>query len=201
MPGKKPDAKPRFFRTAREFGAWLRENQEKASELWVGFHKKGTGRPSITWPESVDEALCVGWIDGLRKRLDDESYMIRFTPRRPGSVWSSVNIGRVEALRREKRMTAKGLKAFEARREYRSGIYSYEQRTAEIPEPYAAALRRNVPARQFFDAQPPSYRKAASWWIVSAKREETRTKRLQKLIAHSAKGERLPQYVALNRRR
>jgi len=185
----------KFFPTPGQFGAWLSRNHDKASELWVGFRRKATGRPSITWPESVDEALCFGWIDGLRKSIDESSYRIRFTPRKPTSTWSSINIRRARALIEEGRMRPAGLKAFEARRENRSGIYAYEQRTAEIPEPYAGALRKNAKARKFFEAQPPSYRKQASWWIVSAKREDTRQKRLEKLIAHSAKGEKLPQYV------
>ena len=189
----------KFFRTAAELRSWFRKHHSDASELWVGFRRKSTGLPSITWPESVDEALCVGWIDGLRKGIDETSYRIRFTPRKPSSIWSSINIGRARQLIEEGRMRPDGLKAFQARRENRSGIYAYEQRTAELPEQYARALRRNGSARRFFDSQPASYRKQAMWWVVSAKREETRRKRLEKLIAHSAKGERLPQYVALKR--
>ena len=160
-------------------------------ELWIGFYKKNSGKPSITWPESVDEALCVGWIDGIRKSIDEESYMIRFTPRRRGSIWSAVNIKRVEVLTNEKRMRPAGLAAFAARRENKSGIYSYEQRSEQLPEPYASRLRRNQKAWKFFQAQPPSYRKTIAWWVVSAKQEKTRQKRLQKLIAESASGRRL----------
>ena len=184
---------PTFFPAPPEFRRWLEANHHTAAELWVGFHKKGSGRPSITWPESVDEAICFGWIDGVRKRLDDDSYTIRFSPRRPGSVWSSVNIKRAEALAAEGRLRPAGIKAFEARRENRSGIYSYEQRSADLPEPYAAILRRNEPAWEFFQAQPPSRRKAIFWWIVSAKQEKTRLKRMEKLIAFSARGEALPE--------
>lgn len=192
---------PTFFATPSAFRAWLREHHGAAAELWVGFRKKKTGLPSITWPESVDEALCFGWIDGLRKSIDESSYRIRFTPRKPTSIWSSINIRRAQQLIEEGRMRPAGLKAFEARTENRSGIYAYEQRTAEIPAPYAGALRRNAAARRFFDAQPPSYRKQAMWWVVSARREETRMKRLAALVAHSAKGERLPQYETRTTRR
>ena len=134
------------------FAAIMRTEQE----LWIGFYKKNSGKPSITWPESVDEALCVGWIDGIRKSIDAESYMIRFTPRRRGSIWSAVNIKRVEVLTNEKRMQPPGLAAFAARRENKSGIYSYEQRGEHLPEPYAGLLRRNKKAWEFFEAQPPS---------------------------------------------
>src|SRR5438552_1183096 len=150
---------PKFFRTPSSFRAWLEKNHEAATQVWVGFYKKDSGKPSITWPESVDEALCFGWIDGIRKRVDEISYKIRFTPRRRGSIWSAINIKRAQALTREKRMRPAGTKAFEARREYKSGIYSYEQRTAELPEPYASALNKNKSAWRFFKTQPPSYRK------------------------------------------
>ena len=183
--------KPRFFKSPSDFRKWLAANHAKATELWVGFYKKGSGRPSISWPESVDEALCVGWIDGIRKSLDGESYMIRFSPRKPGSVWSAVNMRNVERLIREKRMTQVGLKAYEARKENRSGIYSYEQRSPELVEPYLGRLKRNKAAWDFFHAQPPSYRKVMNWWIVSAKKEETRVKRLGQLIEVSKQGKRM----------
>ena len=183
--------KPRFFKSPSAFRKWLAANHAKAKELWVGFHKKDSGKPSITWPESVDEALCFGWIDGVRKRIDAESYMIRFSPRKPSSIWSVVNIRNAEKLIREKRMQPAGLKAYEARKDYRSGIYSYEQRSAELVEPYAGKLRRNKAAWKFFQAQPPYYRKMINWWIVSAKQEETRLKRLEKLIELSANGQRV----------
>lgn len=182
---------PRFFPTSSAFRKWLAANHAKSSELWVGFYKKGSGKPSITWPESVAEALCFGWIDGIRKKIDDECYVIRFTPRKPTSIWSAVNIRNAEKLIKEKRMYAAGLKAYEQRKEYRSGIYSYEQRSAELVEPYASKLKRNKAAWKFFQAQPPSYRKMMNWFIVSAKQEETRLKRLGKLIEASAKGQRL----------
>lgn len=185
----------KFFKTPAEFRAWLEKHHATERELWVGYYKKGSGRQSITWPESVDEALCYGWIDGIRKSVDEESYANRFTPRRPRSIWSAVNIGRVEELTREGRMRPEGLKAFEARTENRSAIYAYEQRGPELPEPYAKKLRRDKAAWKFFQAQTASYRKLASWWVASAKKEETRLKRLEKLIEDSAAGRTLPQFT------
>jgi uncharacterized protein YdeI (YjbR/CyaY-like superfamily) len=145
----------------------------------------------MTWQESVDEALCVGWIDGIRKRIDEDRYTIRFTPRRKASIWSATNIRRVQVLRNEKRMQPAGLKAFALRIENKSAIYSYEQRSESLPRVYAAEMRANPAAWKHFSNQPPSYRKMAVWWIVSAKQEETRQKRLAKLIAASARGVRL----------
>ncbi len=181
----------KFFKTPSAFGKWLGANHAKSKELWVGFYKKNSGKSSITWPQSVDEALCFGWIDGIRKRIDETSYMIRFTPRKTSSVWSSVNIRNAEKLIKEKRMQPAGLQAFAARKEYRSGIYSYEQRSPELEDKYARKLKRNRAAWKFFQAQPPSYRKMMNWYIVSAKQEETRLKRLDKLIEASAQGRRL----------
>jgi len=157
----------------------------------LGFTKKDSGKPSITWPESVDQALCFGWIDGIRKRIDEISYQIRFTPRRRGSIWSAINIKRANELVEQRRMRSAGLKAFAARIENKSGIYSYEQRSTELIEPYAKLLKKNKAASEFFEKQPPSYRKMIGWWIVSAKKEETRMARLAKLISESGKGERL----------
>ena len=184
--------KPTFFQTPAEFREWLEEHHATTGELWVGYYKTDSGKPSITWPESVDEALCFGWIDGVRKSIDDVSYKIRFSPRRPRSIWSSVNIKRARALIQEGLVRPAGLEAYRARRENRSGVYSYEQRRAELEAPYDRHLRKNKAAWEFFQAQPPSYRKAVSWWIVCAKREETRLKRLRELMACSARGERLP---------
>jgi uncharacterized protein YdeI (YjbR/CyaY-like superfamily) len=188
-----PTMKPLFFATARDLRTWFQEHCSRASVLWIGYYKKKSGKPGITWSESVDEALCVGWIDGLRKRIDDQSYMIRFTPRRRGSIWSAVNIRRVEALTKEGRIQPSGLAAFAARRENKSGIYSYEQRSERLPEPYAGFVRRNRKAWAYFQAQSLSYRRTANWWILSAKKEVTRRKRLAQLIADSARGRRLRQ--------
>ena len=192
--------KPKFFKSPSDFRKWLAVHHANAKELLVGFYKKGTGKQSITWPESVDEALCFGWIDGIRRRIDDDSYSIRFTPRKASSTWSAVNIGRVNELIREGRMAPAGEKAFAARKENRSGIYSYEQRSAELIEPYAGKLRRNKAALKFFASQPPSYRKAANWWVISAKQEETRLRRLEKLISLSAAGQTIPQFTRLQKR-
>jgi uncharacterized protein YdeI (YjbR/CyaY-like superfamily) len=186
---------PKFFKSPSDFRRWLASHHATATELLVGFYKRDTGKPSITWPESVDEALCFGWIDGIRRRIDEDSYSIRFTPRKTSSTWSAVNIGRAQELISEGRMTSEGEKAFTARKENRSGIYSYEQRSAELVEPYASALRRNKGALKFFSSQPPSYRKAANWWVVSAKKEETRLKRLEQLIKISAAGQTIPQFT------
>ena len=185
--------KPKFFRTPADFRTWLEKNHATATELWVGFYKKDSGEPSITWSESVDQALCFGWIDGIRKRVDEISYQIRFTPRRRGSIWSAINIKRAKELVRQKQMRPTGLKAFAARIENKSGIYSYEQRSTELSEPYAKLLKKNKAAWNFFEKQPPSYRKMIGWWIISAKKEETRMARLAKLISESAKGKRLLQ--------
>ena len=182
---------PRFFPTPSAFRRWLNVNHGKAKELLVGFYKKSSGKPSITWPESVDEALCLGWIDGVRKSLDDEAYTIRFSPRKPSSIWSAVNIRNMERLIKENRVKPAGMKAFAARKENRSGIYSYEQRSPELVEPYAEIFQRNKPAWKFFAAQPPGYRKMMNWYVVSAKREETRMQRLERLIKASGNGERL----------
>jgi uncharacterized protein YdeI (YjbR/CyaY-like superfamily) len=181
-----------FFRLPSDLRAWFAEHHATDRELLVGFHKKSSAMPSITWPESVDEALCYGWIDGIRKSLDDTSYTIRFTPRKQGSIWSSVNIRRAQGLIENGQMQPAGLQAYEARKENSSGIYSYEQRSDELPEPYAQELRQNEAAWEFYQAQPPSYRKAAGWWVVSAKQEETRHRRLAQLIEDSAQGRTIP---------
>jgi uncharacterized protein YdeI (YjbR/CyaY-like superfamily) len=188
--------KVKFFKTPADFRKWLAAHHNSQTELWVGFYKKDSGKASITWPQSVDEALCFGWIDGIRKTIDEVSYKIRFTPRRQRSIWSAVNIKRVGELSEQGLMHQAGLKAFEARREYRSGIYSYEQRSPEMPAQYANELKKNAAAWKFFQAQPPSYRKAMNWWILSAKREDTRLQRLDKLIEVSAGGRRIPQFTS-----
>ena len=180
-----------FFKTPPDFRKWLERNHSTTAELWVGFHKKDSGRPSITWVESVEEALCFGWIDGIRKRVDEYSYTIRFTPRRSRSIWSAINIKIVRKLSAAGRMHAAGLKAFEARLPNKSGIYSYEQRPLNLDPASEKFLRKNKAAWTFFQAQPPSYRKVVSWWVVSAKKEETRLKRFAKLIDYSARSRRL----------
>lgn len=185
---------PTFFATPDEFRAWFAANAGTKTELLVGFYKKGSGLPSITWPEAVDEALCVGWIDGVRKSRDERSYTIRFTPRTPRSIWSAVNIARVAALTTEGRMRPAGLAAFEARTAERSAIYAHEQPEDPTLTPEEEAAFRATPgAWDFFNVQRPSYRRPALWWIVSAKRPETRARRLATLIADSAAGRTLAQ--------
>lgn len=179
----------RFFETPASWRAWLEVNHEKASELVVGFHKRGTGTPSITWPESVDEALCFGWIDGVRRRIDEERYEIRFTPRKKTSIWSSVNVKRVAELTAEGRMRPLGLATFAARKEARTGVYSHEQAgDAALPPEYEKRIRANAPAWKDWSARPPWYRRAATWRVISAKQEATREKRLAQLIEDSANG-------------
>jgi uncharacterized protein YdeI (YjbR/CyaY-like superfamily) len=186
---------PTFFPTPSAFREWLERHHSKADVLWVGYYKKGSGKPSISWPESVDEALCYGWIDGVRKSIDDSSYTIRFTPRKSGSIWSSVNIKRAQALIEKGQMKPAGLQAYQARKENKSGIYSYEQRSVDLEEPYNRLLKKNKAAWRFFQTQPASYRKAVSWWIISAKKEETRLRRLEKLMAYAVRGQRLPEFT------
>jgi uncharacterized protein YdeI (YjbR/CyaY-like superfamily) len=182
---------PTFFAKPSDFRSWLEKHHEQEKELWVGFYKKGSGKPSITWPESVDEALCFGWIDGVRKSLGEESYMIRFTPRKPGSNWSAVNVARVEELSREGRMRPAGLEAFEKRSEAKTGIYAYEQKeAAELEKAEERQFKANRKAWDFFQSQPDWYRRTAVWRVVSAKKEETRRKRLAKLIEESEQGRR-----------
>lgn len=183
---------PTFFATPAEFRAWLERRHATEPELLVGFHKKGSGLPSITWPESVDQALCFGWIDGVRRSLGETSYTIRFTPRRARSIWSAVNIKRAQELQEQGLMHPAGRAAFAARTEDRSNTYSFEQREpVELGDAHTKTFQANAPAWEFFQSQPPSYRKAAIWWVISAKREETRDRRLAALIDDSAEGRRI----------
>lgn len=176
----------KFFPTPKHFRNWLAKNHDRVPELWVGYYRKDTGRRSITWPESVDEALCFGWIDGIRKKVDDVSYKVRFTPRRAKSTWSAVNIARVAVLTREGRMEAPGLAAFGRRTEENSRRYSFENRaTAQLSTADKREFRRDAAAWKFFQAQPAGYQRLAAWWIISARRTETRRARLQRLIAES----------------
>ena len=182
---------PTFFPSSADFRRWLAEHHDARDELWVGYWKKASGKPSITWPESVDEALCVGWIDGIRKSIDDEAYMIRFTPRRPGSLWSRVNLQRVAALNDAGRMTPAGSAAYEARDPERSGVYSFEREDVRLTPEQERRFRRDAKGWAFWKAQPAGYRKQATTWVVSAKREETRARRLARLIEDSASGLRI----------
>jgi uncharacterized protein YdeI (YjbR/CyaY-like superfamily) len=191
---------PAFFSSAAELRAWLEAHHADADALWVGFHKRHTGRPCPTWSEAVDEALCFGWIDGIRKRVDDDSYKIRFTPRRARSRWSAVNVKRVPELTEAGRMHPAGVRAFAARNPADHPGYSYETRPHALEGEYAMRMDADPVAREFFDAQPPSYRRAAIWWVVSAKREETRLRRLQTLIDDSRAGRRIAQLTPPGRR-
>lgn len=184
--------KPIFFATPAEFRTWLEKNHDHAHELWVGYHRKATGRPSMTWPQSVDEALCFGWIDGIRKSVDETSYMIRFTPRKPTSNWSLINMARIPELTREGRMRPVGLRAFEERAEAKTGISVYEQRkNAAFDAAHEKEFRKHPKAWKFFQAQSPSYRRLSAWRVISAKQEATRMKRLAQLIEASEAGRRL----------
>jgi uncharacterized protein YdeI (YjbR/CyaY-like superfamily) len=192
MPRKDSDLKPSFFPTPAEFRAWLSENHASRQQLLVGFHKKDSGKPSITWPESVDQALCFGWIDGVRRSLGETSYTIRFTPRRVSSTWSAINIARIKELTAAGLMHPAGVKAFEARREDRSAIYSYEQRhAAQFDDSAQQRFRANKKAWEFFQQQPPGYRRLCTFYVMSAKQEQTRARRLLRLIADSGRGKRI----------
>jgi uncharacterized protein YdeI (YjbR/CyaY-like superfamily) len=183
---------PKFFATPKAFRTWLKANAATATELLVGFHKVDSGNPSMTWSESVDEALCFGWIDGVRKRIDDDTYSIRFTPRKPTSIWSNINIAKFKQLEADGRMTAAGAYAYSHRKEAKSGIYAFEQAaTAELSAAELRAFKRNKAAWKFFEATPPGYKKVILHWITTAKREETRVSRLEKLVEACAAGERL----------
>ncbi len=189
-PAKEPE--PKYFATAAKFRAWLEAHHAREQELWVGFCKRDSGVASITWPESVDEALCFGWIDGVRKRVDEARYKIRFTPRKATSKWSSVNIRRAQELAERGLMQAAGLRAFAQRTAERSGVYAYEQRhQVTFDQSQEALFRKHKKGWEFFQSQPNWYRKTALWWIVSAKREETRLKRLTQLIEDSEQGRRI----------
>ena len=185
--------KPKFFPTPGDFRQWLTENHESEQELWVGYYKKATGKPSLTWPESVEQALCYGWIDGLRKSIDEEAYKIRFTPRRPNSIWSAINLKMVERLKKEGLMQPAGLAAYKRRSEKRSEVYSFEQGNVKLAPEYEQQLKANPDAWEFFQSLPPSVKKPSVWWVMSAKQESTRQRRLGILIECSATGQRIPQ--------
>ena len=181
-----------FFKTAAAFRAWLSRHHDSTTELFVGFHKVGSGRRSITYQEALDEALAFGWIDGVRRRLDDESYSIRFTPRRPSSIWSAVNIKRAKELEAAGRMEPAGLAAFAKSDEKHSAIYSDERGAAALDGEALSAFAANKKALEYYERQAPWYRRTTAHWVISAKRAETRDKRLRTLIDYSARGERIP---------
>jgi uncharacterized protein YdeI (YjbR/CyaY-like superfamily) len=190
-----------FFESPAELRAWFEANHEAATELWLGYHLKRTGRPSVTWQDVVDQELCFGWIDSVRYSLGDDRSAQRITPRRKGSVWSAVNIRRFQELERLGLVHPRGRAAFEKRDEARSRIYSYENRSLGFDEGREKEFRKNRAAWKFFESQAPSYRKTAAYWVMSAKRDATRKRRIEQLVEHSRKGERLPQFVSPSRRR
>jgi uncharacterized protein YdeI (YjbR/CyaY-like superfamily) len=185
--------KPTFFATEAEFRRWLEANHTGADELLVGFWKKSSGKPSIDWPQARDQALCFGWIDGVRRSMGDETYTIRFTPRRKGSIWSKVNVERFNALKTAGSMTEAGERAYEENK-HKSGLYAYENKLAKLAADEERELRKNKKAWADWEKRPPGYRKVVLHWITSAKRPATRAKRLGILIESSAKGEKIPGY-------
>ena len=183
-----------FFSSPEEFESFLTDNHETLPELWVGYYKKHTNTASITWPESVKVALCFGWIDGLRKSIDEKRYKIRFTPRRKNSHWSKVNIAHIEALKKAGKMRAAGLKAFQARKEKRSGVYSFEQEKLKVLDKnMVARFKENTSAWNNFNHMAPYYKKIAVYWVMSAKQEATQNRRLEILIQSSEQNEKIPQ--------
>ena len=188
-------AEPIFFSTPAEFRAWLHTHHATRTEVLVGFHKKDTGRPTMTWPDSVDEALCYGWIDGVRRSQGEGSYTIRFTPRKPVSIWSNVNIAKIAALTAAGRMMPAGIAAWERRKPDKMGIYSFEKELQVFEPAMDRAFRKNRKAWAYFEAQAPYYRKQATGFVVGAKRPETRERRFALLVECSEKGERLPHTV------
>jgi uncharacterized protein YdeI (YjbR/CyaY-like superfamily) len=182
---------PLFFQDQKEFRKWLGKNHKTESELLVGYYKVDSGKPSMNWSQSVDEALCFGWIDGIRRSIDKERYCIRFTPRKKTSVWSTINIRKVEELKKKGLMKESGLEAFNNRKITKSGIYSFENRPAKLNESFETMFRADKDAWEFFTKQAPSYQKTTFYWIMSAKQEKTRIARLNKTIAESAKQKRV----------
>lgn len=182
--------KARFFKSQSDFRKWLEKYHDKETELLVGFYKKDSGKASVTYPEALDEALCFGWIDGVRRRVSDDAYVQRFTPRKDKSTWSNVNVRHVERLKKLGRMKPAGLKAYKLRDLKKTGIYSYENRPREFSPAYEKKFRANKKAWEFFQKEPPSIKRVCLFWVMNAKQEETRQRRLDHLIESSAKGER-----------
>ncbi len=188
---------PRFFRTPADFRRWLERNHASAAELWVGFWKKGAGKAGMGYDEAVEEALCFGWIDGLVRGRDAESYVQRFTRRKPKSIWSAINLRKVEALERAGRMAPPGREAHAQRDPKRANLYSFENRDVVLSPAFAKRFKASKAARKFFEAQPPGYRRIAAFWVMSAKREETRERRFAQLMADSQRGVRIPQLAGI----
>jgi uncharacterized protein YdeI (YjbR/CyaY-like superfamily) len=183
--------KPRYFKSQSEFRKWLETNHTTETELMLGFYKKGSGKASITYPEALDEALCFGWIDGVRRRLTDDAYVQRFSPRKAKSIWSNVNVRHVERLKKLGRMAPAGLKAYELKDPKKTGVYSFENRPRELSPAYEKQFRSNKKAWEFFEKQPPGFKRLMIFRVMEGKQEETRQRRLEQLIESSGKGERL----------
>ena len=186
---------PKFFKDQAELRKWFAKNHQDERELWLGFYKVGSGKPSVTWSQSVDEAICVGWIDGIRKTIDDHSYMIRFTPRKPKSIWSDINIDKVKELTKRHLMQPAGIAAFKKREDAKSRVYSFEQKEISLDKIFEKIFRSNKKAWNYFTSAAPSYRKAATWWVMSAKQEETKLKRLGTLMKDSEDGKYIKQMM------
>lgn len=180
--------KPRFFSDQQKFRQWLEKNHQAKKELLVGFYKVDSGKPSMTWPESVDQALCFGWIDGVRRSIDEVSYQIRFTPRKPGSIWSRINLEKVKKLQELGLMTRAGLDAFAHRKEHKTAVYSFENSGQQFTSEFTTLFKKNKAAWKYFEALPAGYRKTSTHWVMSAKQETTRLKRLKELIKYSSEG-------------
>ncbi|MEO9803921.1 MAG: YdeI/OmpD-associated family protein [Reichenbachiella sp.] len=187
---------PLFFSSAGEFNDWLLANHEKSNEQWIGFYKVKSGRPSMTWSESVDQALCYGWIDGLRKSIDEVSYKIRFTPRKPKSHWSAINLAKMKMLLAENLVSPAGIAIYEKRDKKNVNGASFEQKNIKLKKEYEESIKRNAVAWAFFNNLPPSAKKPSIWWVMSAKQETTRQRRLGILISSSERGERIPMLIA-----
>ncbi|MBL7913035.1 MAG: YdeI/OmpD-associated family protein [Bacteroidia bacterium] len=183
--------KPTFFPKPSDFRKWLNKNHKKEKELLVGFYKVSSGKPSISWPQSVDEALCFGWIDGVRRSINEESYCIRFTPRKPKSIWSAINVKKIEELTKKGLMKPEGVAAFKLLAENKSKIYSHENKTKKLSPTYEKKFKTNKKAWEFFTTQAPSYQKVMIHWIMTAKQEKTQLSRLEKTISESAKQKRV----------
>ncbi|MHB1312926.1 MAG: YdeI/OmpD-associated family protein [Gemmatimonadaceae bacterium] len=201
MPPLKPKPKPTFFRTAAALARWFDKYGATRTELWIGYYKKASGKGGLTYKPALDEALCVGWIDGVINGIDDACYMQRYTPRTRKSIWSAVNIRRVGELSAEGRMKPAGIATFEARDLGRAGLYSHENHPQEFPPEFLKAFKANKKAWAFFESQPPGYRRTATFLVVSPKREETRARRLEHLIEQSAQGRRIQQLVSPAKRK
>jgi len=192
---------PTFFRTAAAFRKWLEKNHDAADELLIGFHRVDSGRGGLTYREALDEALCFGWIDGLRKRYDESSYTVRFSPRISGSIWSVINTTRMEELINLGRVHAAGMRVFRQRDQTKSKLYSYEVGACRLAAEFEARFRAAPTAWEFYQAQPPWYRRVSCYWVMSAKQEETRLRRLATLIEDSANGHRIKQLTANSKKR